>query len=167
MPKQIVTLGGGCFWCLDAIYRRQPGVMKVVSGYAGGEKADPTYEQVCTGSTGHAEVIQIEFDDDLTSLDIILDLFFRAHDPTTPNRQGHDIGSQYRSVILYQEGQLEEIKTAIVRAKQTWGERIVTEIKPLDKFYAAKDYHQDFFNKNPTVGYCQVVIAPKLKKLEA
>ena len=161
-----IVLGGGCFWCLDAIYRLQPGVSKVVSGYAGGSVANPTYEQVCMGDTGHAEVIKIDFDPAITSLENILKLFWQAHDPTTINQQGQDIGSQYRSIILFNgPEQLEIIQKSLESVAQPqWG-RVVTEIKPLENFYPAEDYHQDYFNKNPDQPYCQVVIAPKMKKL--
>lgn len=161
-----VYLGGGCFWCLDALYRRVLGVNKVTSGYAGGEASNPSYEQVSGGQSGHAEVVEIEFDPKLISYDKLLEIFWHIHDPTTPNRQGFDVGPQYRSIILYTD---EQEKAAAERSlKQTgqplWEEAVVTELKPLDHFYPAEDYHQDYFNKNPQAGYCQAIINPKLAK---
>jgi peptide-methionine (S)-S-oxide reductase len=162
------TFGGGCFWCIEAVYERVEGVKSVVSGYAGGEVQNPTYEQVSTGTTGHAEVVQVEYDPQKISYAEILDLFWKAHDPTTLNRQGADAGTQYRSIILYHD---EAQKTAAqnsmkaLAASKTYKGRVVTEIKPLTVFYPAEEYHQDYYDRNPYAGYCAVVISPKLKKL--
>jgi peptide-methionine (S)-S-oxide reductase len=166
-PTETIVLGGGCFWCLEAVYLRVPGVKRVVSGYAGGHTANPTYEQVCTGETGHAEVAQIEYDPAVTNLDHLLAVFFEAHDPTTLNRQGADEGTQYRSVIYYRNEPQHE---AALRAKQAaaahWDDPIVTAIAPLEKFYAAENYHQDYFRLHPNQNYCSFVIRPKVKKLQ-
>lgn len=160
------TLGGGCFWCVEAAFESLPGVLAVTSGYAGGSVPNPSYEQVCTGRTGHAEVVQIEFDPAKITFTQILDRFWKAHDPTTPNRQGADLGSQYRSVILYhnddQKRQAEHSRTAIA---QQFAKPIVTELVPLAHFYPAEEHHQDYFRRNPEAAYCAAVIAPKLKKL--
>jgi peptide-methionine (S)-S-oxide reductase len=164
---ELATVGGGCFWCTEAVIERLPGVKKVVSGYAGGHVKNPTYEEVCTGTTGHAEVIQIEFDPAVISYEKVLEVFFEAHDPTTLNRQGADEGTQYRSVIFYHnEEQHKAAGRAKLAAQALWPDPIVTEIKPLDKFYAAEGYHQDYFRRNPNQGYCTFVIKPKMKKLE-
>ena len=163
----LATIGGGCFWCTEAVLERLPGVLKVISGYAGGKGANPTYEEVCTGTTGHAEVIQVSFDPAVVSYEKILGVFFEAHDPTTMNRQGADEGTQYRSVIYYHDA--EQQKTA-VRAKQAaqahYEDPVVTEISPLPKFYPAEKYHQDYFKNNPSQGYCAYVIRPKIGKLQ-
>lgn len=165
---ELATLGGGCFWCTEAVIERLAGVKKVTSGYAGGSVANPTYEQVCSGDTGHAEVIQVEFDPAVISYDKILEVFFEAHDPTTLNRQGADAGTQYRSVIFYHnEEQQKAAARAKVAAQALWPDPIVTEIVPLPKFYPAEGYHQDYFRRNPNQGYCTFVIKPKVKKLEA
>lgn len=160
------TLGGGCFWCVEAVYQRTAGVRRVTSGYAGGKQRNPTYESVCAGNTGHAEVVQIEFDERAVSYADVLEVFWRAHDPTTPNRQGADVGPQYRSIICYHDDRQREIA---VRSKERAGERfrkpIVTEIVPLDAFYPAERYHRNYYNQNRRAGYCRVVIAPKLSKL--
>lgn len=159
------VIGGGCFWCLDAVYQRLKGVELVVSGYSGGTTTAPTYEQVSSGETGHAEVIQITFDESLIPAATILDLFFLIHDPTTLNRQGNDVGTQYRSAMYYSDNeQKTAFEAAIERAKSHWENSIVTELKALDAFYAAEDYHQDYFNKNPGNGYCSIVITPKIVK---
>jgi peptide-methionine (S)-S-oxide reductase len=163
---QTATLGGGCFWCLDAAYRQIEGVTGVVSGYAGGRRANPTYEQVCSGATGHAEVVQVEFDPDVLGYGDILDIFWTIHDPTTLNRQGADAGTQYRSVIFYDD----EVQKATAEASRTavgelWRDPVVTEIVPLETFYPAEEYHQDYFARNPGQGYCVAVINPKLDKL--
>lgn len=162
-----IVLGGGCFWCLDAAYRRIKGVETVVSGYAGGTWPDPTYERVTTGTTGHAEVVKVEFDPQIISLETILEVFWTIHDPTTLNRQGNDVGTQYRSIILYSSPkQQQEIQRSITdTAIPAWGDKLTTEVTPLEKFYLAEGYHQDYFNKNPEQGYCQVIINPKLAKL--
>jgi peptide-methionine (S)-S-oxide reductase len=163
----VATLGGGCFWCLEAIFERVEGVVGVVSGYAGGARADPTYEEVCTGATGHAEVVQVSFDPKRISYAGLLEVFFKAHDPTTLNRQGADVGSQYRSIILFDsDEQRKTAEAARRKAQKDWKDPVVTEIVPLGAFYPAEDYHQDYFDKNRTAGYCRVVIAPKLKKLD-
>jgi peptide-methionine (S)-S-oxide reductase len=164
--RETATLGGGCFWCLDAAYREIEGVTHVVSGYAGGERPNPTYEQVCTGRTGHAEVVQVEFDPDVISYADVLDIFWAIHDPTTLNRQGADVGTQYRSVIFYasdDERRAAEASRDAIR--DAWPRPVVTEIVPLEAFYPAEEYHQDYFAKNPDHGYCQLIINPKLKKL--
>lgn len=164
---QTAILGGGCFWCLDAVFETFEGVKLVTSGYAGGKTSNPTYKQVCTGETGHAEVVQIEFDPSKISYEQLLEIFWEAHDPTTMDRQGADTGSQYRSIILYQD---ETQKQAAQKSKQQaalkFKDPIVTEIVPLTKFYPAEDYHQHYFRKNPHAPYCAYVISPKLKKLQ-
>jgi peptide-methionine (S)-S-oxide reductase len=164
---QLATLGGGCFWCLEALYETFDGVKAVTSGYAGGHKADPTYKQVCSETTGHAEVVQIEYDPAKMTYEQILDIFWEIHDPTTLNRQDRDVGTQYRSVIMYhddaQKKAAEKSKNA---AASKFKDKIVTEIVPLKKYYLAEDYHQDYFRKNPNVPYCAYVISPKLQKLQ-
>ena len=160
------TFGGGCFWCLEAVFQRIPGVLTVTSGYAGGTVPNPTYEQVCTGKTGHAEVVQITYDPDNVSYDELLHTFWECHDPTTMNRQGADVGTQYRSVIFYQnEKQKEEAEKSKAAAQKDLSDPIVTAIQPLTAFYKAEDYHQDYFNKHSNAPYCTLVIKPKLKKL--
>jgi peptide-methionine (S)-S-oxide reductase len=167
-PTELATVGGGCFWCLEALFETLPGVKAVTNGYAGGHLANPTYKQVCGGDTGHAEVVQIEFDPARITLAQLLDAFWEAHDPTTPNRQGADAGTQYRSIILYHnEAQRVAAEQARAAAAKKFSRPIVTEIVPLAKFHPAEAYHQDYFRKNPHAGYCQVVIAPKLKKFQA
>jgi peptide-methionine (S)-S-oxide reductase len=163
---ETAILGGGCFWCIEAVYKRIEGVKSVVSGYAGGSKTDPTYEQVCTGSTGHAEVVQVEFDPAVVSYERILETFWKVHDPTSLNRQGADVGSQYRSIILYRdEAQREASERSRAQAAKRYERPIVTEIRPLEAFYRAEDYHQDYFAKNPYAAYCAFVIRPKLQKM--
>lgn len=160
------TLGGGCFWCLEAIYQRIEGVEKVVSGYAGGETANPAYEAICTGNTGHAEVVQITFDPDKIPFAKLIDLFWSVHDPTTLNRQGNDVGTQYRSVIFFHnDEQKNSAEISKAEAQKKFREPIVTTIEPLPTFYPAEDYHQDYYQRTPNNPYCAVVIAPKLKKL--
>ena len=160
-------VGGGCFWCTEAAYEMMPGVVSVVSGYAGGQTVNPTYKQITTGTTGHAEVIRIEFDPAVVSYRAVLDFFWAIHDPTTLNRQGADEGPQYRSVILTTSDEERAAAEASRAAAQPgWGNRIVTEIVPLEAFYEAEEYHQDYFRKNPNAGYCRVVIKPKLDKLK-
>jgi peptide-methionine (S)-S-oxide reductase len=165
---ELATFGGGCFWCVEAVFEKLEGVKSVVSGYAGGSVENPTYEEVCTGTTGHAEVVQIEYDPKITGFEDLLEMFWKAHDPTTLNRQGADVGTQYRSVIFYHN---EEQKKAAEKSKGKWdasgtfSKPIVTEIEPLTKFYSAEGYHQDYYTNNPFAGYCLVVIRPKLKKL--
>ncbi len=161
-----LVLGGGCFWCTEAAYKLIPGVTSVVSGYAAGHVDNPTYHEVCSGTTGHAEVIRITFDPAVVSLDALLDFFWKIHDPTTLNRQGADTGTQYRSIILYaDEAQKTAAEASRDRANPGWGGRIVTAIEPLGVFYPAEDYHQDYFARNPHAGYCQAVIRPKIEKL--
>jgi len=166
MDREIATVGGGCFWCTEAVYQRSPGVVAVQSGYAGGQTADPTYHQVCSGATGHAEVVQVTFDPSLVSYAEILQRFFASHDPTTLNRQGADVGTQYRSIILYHnESQRGIAEAAVKAAAAEFARPIATEIAPLEVFYPAEEYHQNYFNRNPYAGYCAAVIRPKLKKL--
>ncbi len=164
---QMATLGGGCFWCLEAVYELVNGVESVVSGYAGGHVANPSYERVCTGTTGHAEVAQVTFDPSVVSLSHLLDIFFTIHDPTTLNRQGYDVGTQYRSIILYHDDeQKAEAEAAIMRVKEQglYRDPLVTQLEPLDIFYPAEDYHQEYFRSNPGASYCQVIIEPKVAK---
>jgi len=162
----VATLGGGCFWCLEAVFERIEGVNTVISGYAGGTSVDPTYEEVCAGRTGHAEVVRIEYDPGRISYEEILDIFWKAHDPTTLNRQGADAGTQYRSIILYQDGsQKAAAEESIEKAGKMFKDPIVTEIVPLERFYPAEEYHQDYFDRNRSAGYCRIVIQPKLKKM--
>ncbi len=164
---ETATLGGGCFWCLEAMYQTVDGVVSVTSGYAGGTKVDPTYKEVCTGRTGHAEVVQIEYDPSRITYGQLLDLFWQAHDPTTMNRQGADEGTQYRSIILYQNEQQKEAATkSKAAAAADFSSPIVTEIVPLKHFYRAEEYHQDYFRKNPNAPYCAMVIRPKLDKFK-
>ena len=167
MKTETATLGGGCFWCVEAVYERLPGIISVVSGYAGGQTENPTYEQIGTGRTGHAEVVQIAYDPSKISYEKIIDLFWDAHDPTTLNRQGADVGTQYRSIILTASDDEARIaKESRDRAQNNFKSPIVTEIVPLTKFYPAEDYHQDFYRENPMHPYNQAVIRPKLKKLD-
>jgi peptide-methionine (S)-S-oxide reductase len=165
---EIATLAGGCFWCLEAAFDQLRGVQKVESGYSGGHVAKPTYQQVCTGTTGHAEVVQITFDPEVISFRDLLAVFFTIHDPTTLNRQGHDVGTQYRSAVYYhtpeQKEAAEEIIAELEREK-VWDDAIVTEVTPLDVFYPAEDYHRDYYLRNPNQSYCQAIIAPKVAKL--
>jgi peptide-methionine (S)-S-oxide reductase len=165
--SEYATIGGGCFWCLEAVYERLPGIRAVVSGYAGGTTPDPTYKLVCTGTTGHAEVVRIEYDPSVIGYRKILELFWEAHDPTTLNRQGADIGSQYRSIILYEnESQRAAAEQSRAEAGTMFPDPIVTEIVPLKIFTPAEEYHQDYFQKNPNAPYCMLVIQPKLRKLD-
>ena len=164
---QTATLAGGCFWCLEAVYDQMAGVNKVVSGYMGGQVDNPTYQQVCGGRTGHAEVVQITFDPVVTSYEELLNVFFTIHDPTTLNRQGADVGTQYRSAIFTHNEQQEEVARRVMQQISDagiWDDRIVTEVTPLTKFYPAEEYHQDYFENNPNQGYCRVVVAPKVVK---
>ncbi|MDE2829810.1 MAG: peptide-methionine (S)-S-oxide reductase MsrA [Gemmatimonadota bacterium] len=164
---ETATLGGGCFWCVEAIYQDVIGVHKVVSGYAGGEVENPTYQEVCSGTTGHAEVVQIVFDPTVISFEEILFIFWRTHDPTTLNRQGNDVGTQYRSVIYYHDEQQKEIaeqSMAETEASDLWPDPIVTEIAPLPIFYEGEAYHQNYFVENPYQPYCIFVINPKVQK---
>jgi peptide-methionine (S)-S-oxide reductase len=164
---ELATLGGGCFWCTEAIFQMLPGVKTVTSGYAGGHTENPTYEQVVTGKTGHAEVIQVAFDPQKISYEQILETFWEAHDPTTLNRQGNDVGTQYRSLILYHSpAQKESAEKSKAAAQKNFGPLIVTEIAPLKKFYPGEAYHQNYYRNNPNQGYCRVVIRPKVEKFE-
>jgi peptide-methionine (S)-S-oxide reductase len=161
------TLGGGCFWCLEAVYKELRGVGRVVSGYAGGRTPDPTYEQVCSGATGHAEVVQITYDPARVSFRELLEVFFTIHDPTTLNRQGADVGTQYRSAVFYHTPEQKEEAERVIRelsAERVWPSPVVTEVVPLEVFYPAEDYHQDYFERNPYQGYCRMVVAPKVSK---
>ena len=165
--SEIATLGGGCFWCLEAVYEQLKGVIRVESGYAGGVVLNPTYEQVSTGRTGHAEVVQVIFDPDAISYEEILEVFFSIHDPTTLNRQGADVGTQYRSVILTHDAEQRAVADEVierVEAEGIWDDPIVTEVAPLEAFYRAEDYHQEYYRRNQGQAYCQVVIAPKVAK---
>jgi len=166
--REVATLGGGCFWCMEAVFSELEGVKKVESGYSGGTTAHPTYEQVCTGTTGHAEVVQITFHPKVISFEEILEIFFAMHDPTTLNRQGADVGTQYRSVIFYhndeQKATAEQVIKKITEAK-IWDAPIVTQIEPFKAFYKAEDYHKDYFKKHPGQPYCRLVITPKIAKL--
>ncbi len=164
---ETATLAGGCFWCLEAVFDELKGVTDVISGYAGGHVAKPSYEAVCQGTTGHAEVVQIKFDPDVISFRDLLHVFFTIHDPTTLNRQGADVGTQYRSAIFYhspEQKQIAEEVIAELEANHLWNDPIVTEVSPVDAYYAAEDYHQEYFARNPYQGYCRVVIAPKVAK---
>jgi peptide-methionine (S)-S-oxide reductase len=164
---EVATLGGGCFWCLEAVFDDLQGVLDVVSGYSGGHVPNPDYKWVCTGTTGHAEVVQVTFDPQAISYQEILEVFFSIHDPTTLNRQGNDVGTQYRSVIFYHNPTQKAIAEQVIAdlsGQAIWPDPIVTELAPLDAFYPAEDYHQEYFQRNPYQGYCQVVVAPKLAK---
>jgi peptide-methionine (S)-S-oxide reductase len=165
---QTAVIGGGCFWCIEAVFERIAGIESAVSGYAGGNVPDPTYQQVTTGTTGHAEVVELTYDPAVISYEEILELFWQAHDPTTLNRQGADVGSQYRSIILYgseEQRQAAEKSIAGVNASGKYPDKAVTEVVPLTRFYKAEDYHQDYYVNNTGAGYCRLVITPKLKKL--
>jgi peptide-methionine (S)-S-oxide reductase len=170
MSKQLLevaTLGGGCFWCVEAVFERVEGVVDVVSGYAGGHKKDPTYNDITKGNTGHAEVCQISFNPSEISFEGILEIFWQAHDPTTLNRQGNDSGTQYRSAIYFHDKKQEEVAvSSMKKASKNFKDPLTTELKALDKFYLAEVYHQDYFENNPNVPYCTFVIAPKLNKLK-
>ncbi|MEJ2721222.1 MAG: peptide-methionine (S)-S-oxide reductase MsrA [bacterium] len=165
--EEIATLGGGCFWCLEAVFEELDGVERVVSGYAGGTVKNPTYQDVCSGTTGHAEVVQIEFDPATIQYGEILDVYFGVHDPTALNRQGSDVGTQYRSVIFYHgddQKRIAEEKIREISDSGRFARPVVTRLEPFDVFYPAEDYHQDYFKHNPEAGYCRVVIQPKLTK---
>lgn len=164
--KQVATFGGGCFWCVEAVVQRLKGVEKVVSGYAGGSSDNPTYREICTGNTGHAEVVQVAFDPGVISYEDLIGVFMTTHDPTTLNRQGADRGTQYRSVIFYHdEEQKAAAEKTIASLKDYYADPIVTELAPLEKFFTAEAYHQNYYNNNSYAGYCRVVINPKIKKL--
>jgi len=165
--RELATLGGGCFWCLEAVYKELRGVERVVSGYAGGHVPDPTYRQVCEGTTGHAEVVQLTFDPRVVSFRELLEVFFTIHDPTTLNRQGGDVGTQYRSAVFYHTPAQRETAGQVMAeltAAGVWDSPIVTEVVPLGVFYPAEDYHQDYFERNPAQPYCRAVVAPKVAK---
>lgn len=166
---EVITLGAGCFWCVEAVFQRVKGVVKVESGYSGGKIAHPTYREVTSGLTGHAEVIQLSFDPEIISLSSILEIFWKTHDPTTLNRQGADVGTQYRSAIFYHTETQKKVASTLkeeLNKSEIWGKPIVTEITPFQSFYKAEDYHQDYFNQNANQPYCQFVIVPKLEKFE-
>ncbi|SHG46617.1 peptide methionine sulfoxide reductase msrA/msrB [Flavobacterium fluvii] len=166
---ETITLGGGCYWCVEAVYENLDGVKSVVSGFSGGKIADPTYDEVCSGTTGHAEVVQITYDKTKTNLDEIFQVFFTVHDPTTLNRQGADVGTQYRSVIMYKDEVQKKAAKSIIdqlNAEKVYNNPIVTTLEPLAKFYVAEDYHQNYYEKNQEAPYCQMVIQPKLEKFE-
>ncbi len=164
---KLATFGSGCFWCTQAIFQRLNGVEKVIAGYSGGHVENPTYEQVCTGKTGHAESVQITYDPSKVSYDELLEVFWKTHDPTTRDRQGNDVGPQYRSVIFYHAAAQKELAESYKKKLETeriWSRPIVTEIVPFDKFWPAEDYHQNYYEKNPSKGYCAAVITPKIEK---
>lgn len=169
-PGELATLGGGCFWCTEAVFSELRGVEEVVPGYSGGTVRNPTYEQVCDGDTGHAEVVQVRFDPAVISFHDLLSIFFTVHDPTTLNRQGNDVGPQYRSVIFFRdEGQRTVARATIaeVDAARIWPGRVVTEVTPFSAFYPAEEYHRDYFARNPGQGYCRAIIAPKVAKFRS
>lgn len=165
---QVITLGGGCFWCTEAILLELRGVKSVVSGYSGGQTANPTYKQVCSGQTGHAEVAEVTFDPSQISLHDLLVVFFTLHDPTTRNRQGNDVGTQYRSIVLYRNEEQKQATEQVIKEiseQKVWHNPIVTEVVPFEKFYPAENYHQNYFAQNQSQPYCQLVIEPKVLKL--
>ena len=165
--NEVAVLGGGCFWCLEAVYLEVRGVTHVESGYTGGQQADPSYEQVCAGSTGHAEVVKVAFDPAQISYREVLEVFFTIHDPTTLNRQGNDIGTQYRSAIFYQSPEQEATARQVIAAMaNVWDAPIVTQLQPAQTYYKAEDYHQDYFRQHPLQGYCAFVVAPKVAKFK-
>ncbi|PKP09754.1 MAG: peptide-methionine (S)-S-oxide reductase [Bacteroidetes bacterium HGW-Bacteroidetes-4] len=169
MKTELATFGGGCFWCTEAIFERLEGVIAATSGYSGGVTKNPTYKEVCTGRTGHAEVIQVEYNPDLISYTDLLEVFFKTHDPTTKNRQGADVGNQYRSIILYhnaeQQATAQQVMDAL-NAEKIWNDLIVTELEPFEVFYSAEAYHQEYYENNAGQMYCQMVINPKIEKFE-
>jgi peptide-methionine (S)-S-oxide reductase len=168
MPNETATLGGGCFWCLEAVYDGLEGVLSVESGYSGGTRPNPSYKEVCSGTTGHVEVVRVTFDPDVISFRDILEIFFAIHDPTTPNRQGNDIGSQYRSVIFYHSPeQRATAETMIAGSLGHFDSPIVTAVEPAGEFYIAEDYHQEYSKNNPNQPYCQFVVAPKVRKFRS
>jgi peptide-methionine (S)-S-oxide reductase len=169
MASETIVFGGGCFWCTEAVFKMLRGVESVAPGYAGGSTPCPTYEEVSTGTTGHAEVVEVTFDPDIVSLDTLFTIFFASHDPTTVDRQGSDIGPQYRSVLFYTTDAQREAAERFINTlneSSEYGAQIVTQVEPLTEFYEAENYHRDYFAKNPTAPYCQVVINPKLKKVQ-
>ena len=164
-----VVFGGGCFWCVEAVFQQVDGVEAAINGYAGGRKEDPTYDEVCSGTTGHAEVVQVSYDPEKVSFEELLEIFFKTHDPTTLNRQGADVGTQYRSVIFYNDEKQQakaEKWIDIINESDIYNNEVVTEVSPLSKFYPADDYHQNYYQNNPNQPYCSVVIGPKINKLE-
>lgn len=166
---EVITLGAGCFWCVEAVFERLNGVQKVVSGYSGGKIPNPTYKEVCSGLTGHAEVVQVTYNPSEIEIETLLEVFFKTHNPTTPNRQGADVGTQYRSSIFFHTDEQKEVALKVIsklNAARIWPEPIVTEIVAFTKFFKAEDYHQDYFANNRTQPYCQAVINPKISKLE-
>jgi peptide-methionine (S)-S-oxide reductase len=168
--REVATLGGGCFWCTEAVFSELRGVEKVEPGYAGGTTANPTYEQVCSGRTGHAEVVQVTFDPRVLTFHDLLTIFFTVHDPTTLNRQGADVGTQYRSVVLYHDERQKATAEQVVREleeEKLWRRKLVTQLVPFSVFYPAEEYHHDYFRRNPSGGYCQFVIAPKVAKFRS
>ncbi|MBV5278588.1 MAG: peptide-methionine (S)-S-oxide reductase MsrA [Campylobacteraceae bacterium] len=168
MSKEIATFGGGCFWCLEAVFEETKGVLDVVSGYAGGVVENPSYEKVTSGTTKHAEVVQITFDSNIITYEALLKIFWLIHDPTTLNRQGNDVGTQYRSVIFYHDAQQKKIAEASLKeVSQKFSKPIVTELLPVPIFYKAETYHQDYFKNNPQQGYCSFVVAPKVEKFKS
>jgi peptide-methionine (S)-S-oxide reductase len=165
--QEITTLGGGCFWCLEAVFSELRGVENVVSGYSGGSVPNPSYQQICTGATGHAEGVQITFNPDIISFKELVEIFLTIHDPTTLNRQGADVGTQYRSVIFYRTKEQEKVAREVIQEFETakiWRAPIITELAPFKVFYPAEEYHQEYFKRNPDQMYCRVVISPKLAK---
>ena len=167
--RQVITLGGGCFWCTEAVYKNMRGITDVESGYANGDGEQPSYEQVCGGDTGYNEVVKLEFDPEVTSLREILEVFFVIHDPTTPNRQGNDVGEQYRSGIYYSSPEQKQVADDVIREmgqNKVYGRPIVTEVEKLRNYWPAEDYHQDYFEKHPNQGYCAMVAAPKVEKFK-
>ncbi len=168
MTTEIATLGGGCFWCTEAVFQEVKGVQAVESGYTGGTLADPTYDQICEGNTGHAEVVQVRFDPEMISYRELLEIFFTIHDPTTPNRQGNDVGTQYRSAIYFHSPQQEATAhTVIAGMASVWDAPLVTEVTPAQAYYKAEPHHQNYFRQNPLQGYCAFVVAPKVAKFRA
>ncbi|MDA4130420.1 MAG: peptide-methionine (S)-S-oxide reductase MsrA [Thaumarchaeota archaeon] len=164
---QVATLGGGCFWCIEAVFSELNGVLKAESGYAGGTMKNPSYEEVCSDETGHAEVVQVTFDPSVITYREILQVFFSVHDPTTLNRQGADVGTQYRSVVFYNSPEQRQVAEEVIKEinrTRMWEKPVVTELVPLTEFYKAEEYHQNYFKNNPSQGYCQVVISPKVSK---
>jgi peptide-methionine (S)-S-oxide reductase len=166
-PREIATFAGGCFWCLEAVFKELKGVERVVSGYSGGHLENPSYEEVCSGSTGHAEVVQVTFDPEVIGYRDLLDVFFSIHDPTTLDRQGHDVGTQYRSAIFTHSAEQERVARQAIQeltAAKIWDDPIVTRVEPLKAFYPGEAYHQDYFERNPNQPYCRAVVAPKVAK---
>jgi len=169
MAKEVIVFGGGCFWCTDAVFERIEGVTDVIPGYSGGDVINPSYREVCTGNTGHAEVVEVTYDDEVVKLETLLKVFFTTHDPTTLNRQGADVGTQYRSAIFYSNEKQKAIVENVIgelEVNKVFNDPIVTEVKPLENFYQAEDYHDGYFEANKQQPYCRIVIQPKIEKLE-